>query len=734
MIQIIKELNVEVTKPNIFQALVAKQYDMNTRFLKVTLMDCGTRIDVPYIETAKVVINAERKDGLAKGFDGVVNEDGTVTVPLHSWMLELDGTVICDISVIDTAADDNKKLTTTSFTLIVEKATYGGDDVTSDPQYDVLVQLIEDCETALENTEIIAAQKEDIANKITDLTKDFPDDLAYPSANAVKDKLYLKTKEYIGVTDTLLYGSSDKVITLKNGEKHSAIAGDVVLIDRHRLDFNGDGVVDELDTNIMKEVQANLIPYDDRYDLDGDGEITSNDLSTMNKYVAFGLAFEWDGSKWDFCKSYTDITLDKKSLKPQSGVAVGEALKVLVENQVGRKVSDNSEIFNDYENNRALNDYTHAQGKNTVAGVKGFKILEFPEGIPQVGSDTYITVEGNVPELFSYDDVISLQLYSKVGYIKYYFNYGKVKYAQRFDENTDKTVVTVTVLETLEFEYSNEKDDSFVWIPNKPQIGTQTFQEGMSHSEGDRNKANGESSHAEGRENISDGKYSHTEGRNNFAGYACHASGRNTVAIGEQSYTEGNGTKAIGYNCHAQGQETVAKGNSAHASGIKSKALAAAAFAGGNECKAYSYNSHASGLACTVGVEGNPDNVKNGFAHGNNLSVTRYNNQVAFGNSNLEEDEAIFTIGNGYWGNLPQGGTGYIRKNAFVVKTSNPNSQSFWEPKAWAEVDTQGKTDKSVIIKATFDKLLNALENITSLEDIKTLAKSIREEIGGIKK
>lgn len=147
MIRIVKEITVEVTKPNVFQALVAKQYDMNTRFLKVTLTDGGTPITVPYTDEITVVINAERKDGQSKGFDGVVNEDGTVTVPLHSWMLELDGEVKCDISVIDTTADNNKKLTTTSFDLIVEKAAYGGDDVTSDPQYDVLVELIEKVES-----------------------------------------------------------------------------------------------------------------------------------------------------------------------------------------------------------------------------------------------------------------------------------------------------------------------------------------------------------------------------------------------------------------------------------------------------------------------------------------------------------------------------------------------------------------------------------------------------------
>jgi hypothetical protein len=61
-------------------------------------------------------------------------------------MLELDGSVTCDISVIDTEADNNKKLTTTSFTLLVEKAAYGGEDITSDPQYDVLINLIERAE------------------------------------------------------------------------------------------------------------------------------------------------------------------------------------------------------------------------------------------------------------------------------------------------------------------------------------------------------------------------------------------------------------------------------------------------------------------------------------------------------------------------------------------------------------------------------------------------------------
>ena len=159
MIQIIKELNIEVSKPNVFQAVVAKQYDMNTRFIKATFVDYGEKITIPQSATLKVVINALRNDGLSKGFEGEINEDGTVTVPLHSWMLELVGTVICDISVIDSAEDAEKKLTTTSFTLIVEQTAWGGNDIASDPQGDVLIEFQADAVAAPVAAAPVAAPK-----------------------------------------------------------------------------------------------------------------------------------------------------------------------------------------------------------------------------------------------------------------------------------------------------------------------------------------------------------------------------------------------------------------------------------------------------------------------------------------------------------------------------------------------------------------------------------------------
>jgi len=88
---ITREITVDVSKRNTFSAIVAKQHDSNSRFLKVTLTDLGEVITVP--TTAQVVINALRDDGESKSFLGTANADGTVTVPLTPWMLELDGDV-----------------------------------------------------------------------------------------------------------------------------------------------------------------------------------------------------------------------------------------------------------------------------------------------------------------------------------------------------------------------------------------------------------------------------------------------------------------------------------------------------------------------------------------------------------------------------------------------------------------------------------------------------------------
>lgn len=137
MAKIIQDIKLEVAKPNKFQAILAKQYDDDSRFLKVTFVNDGEKIEIH--KTSKAVINANRIDGASKSYEGVSNNDGTATVPINSWMLELEGNLYCDVTIIDS---EGRKLTSTSFTVLVEKSASG--DISASPDADILVSLIEE--------------------------------------------------------------------------------------------------------------------------------------------------------------------------------------------------------------------------------------------------------------------------------------------------------------------------------------------------------------------------------------------------------------------------------------------------------------------------------------------------------------------------------------------------------------------------------------------------------------
>lgn len=154
MIKIIKPISIDVAKENIFKPIVAKQTDYDSRFLKVRLTNEGEQIDIK--PTSVVAINARRENDEAKAFLGEVNEDGTVTVPITNWMLEMNGQLKCDISVINT---EQRKLSTTAFTISVEAAAYDG-DISEDEKYDILVNLIAEVKSLEEELEVKLANGE----------------------------------------------------------------------------------------------------------------------------------------------------------------------------------------------------------------------------------------------------------------------------------------------------------------------------------------------------------------------------------------------------------------------------------------------------------------------------------------------------------------------------------------------------------------------------------------------
>ena len=117
-----------------------------------------------------------------------------------------------------------------------------------------------------------------------------------------------------------------------------------------------------------------------------------------------------------------------------------------------------------------------------------------------------------------------------------------------------------------------------------------------SHAEGFQTHANKDNSHAEGRTTVADGGASHAEGfKTQASGDYSHAEGDSTAASGLNSPTEGFKTRATNSNSHAEGYQSVASGHNSHAEGQGTVASGYNSHAEGYASTAGAANSHAEG-------------------------------------------------------------------------------------------------------------------------------------------
>lgn len=142
MIQTVADITLDVSTPVARPITIyAKQFDSSSRYICVHVTDNGIPM---YIESnSAVFLGGRRSDKKKKSFAGTVNTDGTLMLPIDSWLLQLVGSVECDVVI----RSDDAVLTTMSFMLVVlESSASGGseDDEGSDdsanpvqPQYEI---------------------------------------------------------------------------------------------------------------------------------------------------------------------------------------------------------------------------------------------------------------------------------------------------------------------------------------------------------------------------------------------------------------------------------------------------------------------------------------------------------------------------------------------------------------------------------------------------------------------
>lgn len=164
MLQVTKEVVTDVTTRCKSKAILAKQNDDGSRFLKVHIQESGKNIQIK--DNVTVTLNVQRPDTSAAMFFGSVNDDGTVEVELNSWILEQVGTVSCDISLLD--PENSVKLTTMTFYVEVEASACTDDDIKEDPEYTVLLELVKQTKDAKNMAEMAAEQAAQSAEQVAE--------------------------------------------------------------------------------------------------------------------------------------------------------------------------------------------------------------------------------------------------------------------------------------------------------------------------------------------------------------------------------------------------------------------------------------------------------------------------------------------------------------------------------------------------------------------------------------
>lgn len=153
-------IQLDLCKKNSYKAIPTKQLDTNSRFLRVELLNNGNSYD---FNDDVTVILASTRNGETKAYKCTV-EDGCVVAPLTSWMLAEEGYVDCEIVLIDTAS--NSKLSSFAFSIYVDESIYNDETISQDENYNVLLQLITDVDTAVKSCNTATEKATEIYNTV----------------------------------------------------------------------------------------------------------------------------------------------------------------------------------------------------------------------------------------------------------------------------------------------------------------------------------------------------------------------------------------------------------------------------------------------------------------------------------------------------------------------------------------------------------------------------------------
>ena len=470
-----------------------------------------------------------------------------------------------------------------------------------------------------------------------------------------------KNELSVGIQDAREVGNEALTISNKNAKDISDL--DKYVYEFYEEYFRDSVRLDDLSNDIeMLDTKKMNLPVDEEGNIsngeNGQSLVSNGDGSFSWKTVASEESPEFTGS--------VSLGREENSVIGEDSVALGSNV-----------VADSIGSFAMGDGAKAISPGAHAEGKDTLAGCKGYyykyidldrKKIYLASEQPTIENPPMIVTEERQP-------VSSYAPNWSVGAGIALYNQATL-WGEIFVESISEGVITYSgdfSLTKIEMPEIMNYDTFAVYAPEHPYegewgvtygghaegyltyasgnyshaegagsmgIGHYSHAEGkysqaiggIAHAEGDNTQAKGTSSHTEGRRTIAAGSQAHAEGNLSQAlkNYS-HAEGEQTVADGISSHTEGKGSKttnnyshaegyyteASGIYAHAEGGNTVASGGGAHSEGVKTQAIAAGAHSEGENSIASGANSHAEGFKSQATNEASHAEGRETIASGN---------------------------------------------------------------------------------------------------------------------
>ena len=316
--------------------------------------------------------------------------------------------------------------------------------------------------------------------------------------------------------------------------------------------------------------RAEDIPVIDEYLSD------SSENPVQNKTVASALGSKLDSFKFDNFKFQLERDLVGK--RTVSGT-------VFNIDGVDYTAKNYAEYFN-YNSNKAIGDYSHAEGYNTNAigdnshaegsSTKSLGNSSHAEGYQTTASGLYSHTEG-IRTTASGEAAHAEGAYNVIASGNNSHAEGSQTTASGAVSHAEGHGTTASGLQshaeghgtTAIGEYSHAEGYSHQPVPSSITQDLTNDEIIAIWNEGHPFLlARGEAAHAEGYSTLALDRHSHAEGHKTIASFwGAHAEGIGTVASNRGSHAEGELTTALGLYSHAEGEGTIASGRASHVQG-----------------------------------------------------------------------------------------------------------------------------------------------------------------------